>query len=135
MLDGGWLVWVGVALGSALGGVLRYVVVDAVTIVADPRFPWGTLAVNVAGSLVIGVVAAAAAPESRVIVSPMMRHVLLGGLLGGFTTFSSFSVQTLVLAQTGEFGAALLNVLANVVLCLAACAAGWSAGAWWLAVR
>jgi CrcB protein len=52
-------------------------------------------------------------------------------VLGGFTTFSSFSLQTLALVQTGDLGAALLNVLGSVVLCFLACAAGWSAGAWW----
>jgi CrcB protein len=132
MLDGGWLVWVGVALGSALGGVLRYLVIDGITMVADPRFPWGTLVVNAVGSLAIGVIAAAVSPESRLVVSPAVRHTLMGGILGGFTTFSSFSLQTLVLVQTGELGAALLNVLGSVALCLAACAAGWTVGLWWL---
>jgi fluoride exporter len=132
MGEGGWMVWAGVALGSALGGVLRYGVIDAVTAVADPRFPWGTLVVNVSGSLAIGVIAAIASPDSRIALSPALRHTLMGGVLGGFTTFSSFSLQTLVLVQTGEMGAGLLNVLGSVVLCIAACAAGWSAGLWWL---
>ena len=127
----GWMVWAGVALGSAAGGVLRYAVVDAITAVADPRFPWGTLVVNVSGSLAIGLVAAAASPDSRMALSPAVRHALMGGVLGGYTTFSSFSLQTLVLAQTGETGAALLNVLGSVVLCIAASAAGWLAGLWW----
>jgi CrcB protein len=132
MADGSALVWVGVALGSAVGGLLRYLVVDAVTAVADPRFPWGTLVVNVSGSLAIGVLGALASPESRLTISPALRHTLMGGILGGFTTFSSFSLQTLVLVQTGELGAALLNVLGSVSLCLVACAAGWWAGLWWL---
>lgn len=131
MGEGGWLVWIGVALGSAFGGVLRYVVIEGVTALADPRFPWGTLVVNVSGSLVIGAIGAMASPGSRFDITPALRHTLMGGVLGGFTTFSTFSLQTLVLVQTGEFGAALLNVLGSAVLCIAACFAGWSAGLWW----
>ena len=85
--------------------MLRYVVIEGVTALADPRFPWGTLVVNVSGSLVIGVIGAVASPGSRVDITPVLRHTLMGGVLGGFTTFSTFSLQTLVLVQTGEFAA------------------------------
>lgn len=132
MTEGGWYIWLGVAVGSAFGGVVRYAVIDLVTAMADPRFPWGTLVVNISGSLLIGMLGAVASPESRVALSPALRHTLMGGVLGGFTTFSSFSLQTLALVQTGELGAALLNVLLSVTLCIGACAGGWTAALWWV---
>ena len=107
-----------VALGGALGSVLRY----AVTVLADarwgPGFPWGTLLVNVAGSFVIGVVAELAA--GRGVLSPATRIFIATGICGGFTTFSSYSLDALTLARDGAATPALLYVAGSVVLGLVA---------------
>ena len=89
-------------------------------------FPWGTLTVNILGSLLIGVVAAAAAPESRLLLSPTTREFLMLGLLGGFTTFSSFSLQTLNLVIDGEWLLAAGNAAGSVALGLIAVWIGFS---------
>lgn len=103
-----------VALGGALGAVARYGVGIAVA------FPWGTLTVNVLGSLVIGLV--------WVILQARGMHgalpFVMTGLLGGFTTFSAFSLDTLRLVEDGRIGTAGGYVLASVALSLAACAVG-----------
>lgn len=115
-----------VALGSALGGVTRYWCSDMAARLLGETFPWGTLFVNVAGSLVIGIVAALAVPEGRFIIGPTARQFIMVGLCGGFTTFSSFSLQTLNLVHDGEWLYAAVNVLASVALCLLAVWIGYS---------
>jgi CrcB protein len=112
-----------VALGSALGGVGRYACTGLGTRWFGESFPWGTLFVNVAGSLLIGVLAVVIPADSRVFVDDS-RDFLMIGLLGGFTTFSSFSLQTLNLARDGQWGAAAGYTLASLVLCLVAVAIG-----------
>lgn len=113
-----------VALGSALGGMGRYACTGLGTRWFGETFPWGTLFVNVAGSLVIGVLAVAIPAESRVFTDDS-RDFLMIGICGGFTTFSSFSLQTLNLVRNGDWGAASAYTLASVVLCLAAVAIGY----------
>ena len=81
-------------------------------------FPFGTLAVNVLGSLVIGFFAGLTGPDGRLLVSGDVRQFVMVGICGGFTTFSSFSLQTLTLAQDGEYVRAGMNVAVSVVLCL-----------------
>ncbi|WP_018386282.1 fluoride efflux transporter CrcB [Wenjunlia vitaminophila] len=109
-----------VALGAAVGGPLRYLTDRWLSARYGNAFPWGTLAVNVSGSLALGVVLRAAPPDLR---------LLLGtGLCGGLTTFSSFGHQTLLLFETGRAGRALLNVGANLAAGLAAVTAGWALG-------
>jgi CrcB protein len=81
-------------------------------------FPGGTLTVNSVGSLLFTFSATLTGPDGRLMANPAVRQFLLVGVLGGFTTFSSFSIQTLVLAQDGEWGKAAGNVLASVALCL-----------------
>jgi CrcB protein len=90
-------------------------------------FPFGTLTVNVTGSFVIGILAAMTAPEGRWILTPAARAFLMIGLCGGYTTFSSFSVQTLALAQEGEWARVVMNTLLSVVLCLVAVWLGYAA--------
>lgn len=89
-------------------------------------FPYGTLAVNIAGCLAIGVFTGAA--EARHALSPAMRLLLVVGVLGGFTTFSSFANETLWLARSGMSLRAAANVGVSVLLCLAAAALGFEAG-------
>lgn len=102
-----------VALGGALGALARYAVVS---LLAGASWPWGTLAVNVLGSLLIGVVVGAWHAEAWFV--DVGRPLLVVGLLGGFTTFSTFSLDALLLLQAGRFGAAAAYVLASVSSCL-----------------
>src|SRR5271154_6407916 len=92
-------------------------------------FPLGTLVINVLGSFIIGFFATITGPDGRVLVSGDIRQFVMVGLCGGYTTFSSFSYQTLTLAQDGEFLRAGLNVVASVVLCLLAVWLGYVAAA------
>jgi CrcB protein len=91
-----------IALGSALGGVLRYWCSGLVARWFGETFPWGTLIVNIGGSLLIGLFATLTAPDGRLLVGTLTRQFVMLGVLGGFTTFSSFSLQTLALAQSGR---------------------------------
>lgn len=122
------LTYLWIAVGSALGGVARYACSRAVALRYGETFPWGTLTVNVIGSIVIGFIAAVSAPESRIMVSPGARNFLMVGLCGGFTTFSSFSLQTLELIRNRDFGEAFGNILLSVAACMAAVAIGYMAG-------
>jgi CrcB protein len=124
-----------IALGGALGSVARYGCSSLIAGWFGQTFPLGTLAVNVSGSLVIGFFAALTGPDGRILVPGDMRQFVMIGLCGGYTTFSSFSVQTLTLAQDGEYLRAGLNITASVVLCLAAVWLGWIAAAALNAVR
>lgn len=112
-----------VALGSALGGAARHGVSEAILRHADPSgVPWWTILVNVTGSFAIGYFAQSPAAESS-----EMRAFLLAGVLGGYTTFSAFSLQTLDLARAGDWSAASLNVVLSVALCLIAVTLGYLA--------
>lgn len=122
-----WVVWVAIAAGSALGGVLRHLLTEAVTRAAGPGVPWGTVLVNVSGSIAIGALTAMLSAGAPALWPPLTRHALMTGVLGGFTTFSTFSMQTIVLLQQGQLAAAAGNVVASVVLGLAGCWAGYSA--------
>ena len=113
------LIVLAVAIGSALGGVARYGLSGVVARAFGETFPWGTLVVNVTGSFLIGVVATLTGPDGRLLVSPVARQFWLIGIFGGFTTFSAFSLQTLSLAQDGEWLRASGNVALSVGLCLA----------------
>ncbi len=113
-----------VALGSAAGGVARYACTGFGARWFGESLPWGTLFVNVAGSLLIGVLAVAIPFDGRWFGTDA-RALLMVGLCGGFTTYSSFSLQTLNLARDGAWGAAAAYTIASVVLCLAAVAIGY----------
>ncbi|MCA3262365.1 MAG: fluoride efflux transporter CrcB [Telmatospirillum sp.] len=117
-----------IAIGSAVGGVARHAASAAILAVADPQgLPWWTILVNVTGSFAIGFVAAATAPSGIWPQSETMRVFLTVGVLGGYTTFSAFSLQTFELARADALGLAALNVVLSVALCLAAVAAGFLA--------
>lgn len=109
-----------VAVGGALGSVLRFCISGLVAESSGQTFPYGTLVVNVSGSFVIGLFAALADPQGRWLVSPSIRQFVMIGLCGGYTTFSSFSLQTLTLAQDGEWLRAFANCVASFVFCLTA---------------
>jgi CrcB protein len=114
-----------VGLGSALGGMARHWTTGLVASRWGTAFPWGTLAVNVAGSLVIGVLAAWLVPGGRWLLPFPARELLIVGVLGGYTTFSAFSLQTFMLLEQGNWLRAGGNVLLSVVLCLAAVSLGY----------
>ncbi len=85
-----------------------------------PTFPLGTLAVNILGCFIIGLFASMTRPDGGLLVQPIVRQAVMIGFLGGFTTFSSFGLQTIALLNDGEIWYASLNVFLSVVLCLVA---------------
>ncbi|MBX9592681.1 MAG: fluoride efflux transporter CrcB [Hyphomonadaceae bacterium] len=109
-----------IAIGSALGGVARYWSGGLAARLLGETFPWGTLIVNVAGSLIIGFFATLTGPDGRLLVGTTARQFVMVGLCGGYTTFSSFSLQTLNLMQDGQWLHVGLNIGASVMLCLLA---------------
>jgi CrcB protein len=122
------MTYVWVALGSAIGGAGRFWMSGLVAARVGETFPWGTIAVNVAGSFAIGLFAALTGPDGRLLMGAEARQFFMLGVCGGFTTFSSFSLQTLNLVRGGEWGWAAANIALSVVLCLAAVLAGAMAG-------
>ena len=114
--------YISVALGSIVGAVARFLVsVLSVSQFGD-GFPWGTLFVNVTGSFVIGFYAALTGPDGRLFVSARQRLFVMVGICGGYTTFSSFSLETLRLVQSGNVQTALVYLLVSIVT--------WIAGVW-----
>lgn len=111
-------IWVG--LGGAIGSAARFGLSGWVAQRYGQTFPYGTLAVNVTGSFIIGLFAALTDPQGRWLVSPSFREFFMIGVCGGYTTFSSFSLQTLALAQEGEWFRAIANAIASFVFCLVA---------------
>jgi CrcB protein len=107
-----------VALGGALGSVARFWCSGIVARTIGGTFPWGTMVVNVVGSFVIGFFATLTGPDGRFLVAPDARAFVMIGICGGYTTFSSFSLQTLALAQDGEWLQVGGNIVLSVVLCL-----------------
>jgi CrcB protein len=110
--------WIG--LGGALGSMARYWCSGFVAERFGETFPWGTLTVNVVGSFIIGFFATLTGPDGRMLAGSTTRQFVMTGILGGYTTFSSFSLQTLNLARDGEWLRAGANVVLSVVLCLLA---------------
>lgn len=113
-----------IAIGSGLGGMARYWLSTAIGARFAGAFPWGTFVVNVLGSVLIGYVLASS--DARL--SPAARQFLAVGLLGGFTTFSAFSAQTLALLQGGKVPVAVVYAVASVLVCLLGCWGGWVLG-------
>lgn len=120
-----------VAGGSALGGVLRYWLSGLIAVAVGQTFPWGTLVINVTGSMVIGLFGTVTGPDGRWLVPGEWRQFFMVGVCGGYTTFSSFSLQTLALAQDGEWPAAAANIGLSVGLCLLGVWLGHAAGVAW----
>jgi fluoride exporter len=112
-----------VTVGGAIGTLARYLVsVLALPISRD--LPWGTIIINISGSFVIGFFGTLTLASGRFPVSENLRLFVMIGLCGGYTTFSSFSLQTLDLLRSGAAMRATLNIVLSVVLCVAAVAAG-----------
>jgi fluoride exporter len=122
------MLYLWVALGGALGSVARYACSVLALRWLGAGFPWGTLFVNVAGSFAIGVLAALVTADGRPALGPDARAFFVIGILGGFTTFSSFSLETLDLARSGAVGAAAANAFLSLVSCLVAVWLGFAAG-------
>jgi CrcB protein len=120
--------WVAVAVGGAIGSVGRFWLTTVMTALTGPRFPWGTLLINVLGSGVIGLVAGLTLTPARVGMHPDVRIFLMTGVCGGFTTFSAFSLQTLDLMQSGDVVPAIGYAVGSVVLCVVATYGGWVLG-------
>ena len=118
-----------IALGSALGGMARYWCSGLIADKVGALFPWGTITVNVVGSFIIGFVATLTGPDGRVMVHPDARQFVMLGFCGGYTTFSSFSLQTLNLIRDGEWLLAAANIVVSVVACLVAVVLGHFAAA------
>ena len=117
-----------VMLGGAIGSLARY----GLSIAALPishRLPWGTIFINIGGSFLIGLFGTMTLAHGRYPVSENIRLFVMVGVCGGFTTFSSFSLQTLDLLRAGASGRAFVNIAASVVFCVAAVALGHWAGA------
>ena len=112
-----------VAIGGAIGSVFRYEISTGVYKVLGHAFPYGTLVVNVVGSFLAGVVFVALVGKLAGF-SEQLRALLLIGFLGGFTTFSAFSLDTILLVQKGELASALLNMALSLALCLGATGLG-----------
>lgn len=118
-----------IAAGGALGAVLRFLVSTGVYQYFGRSFPYGTLAVNVLGSLLMGFLAYFL--TERLNLGPEWRAAILVGFLGSFTTFSTFSMETLTLLNQGEMAKAALNISVSLVLCIAATWIGvWLARQW-----
>jgi fluoride exporter len=111
-----------VALGSVIGGVMRYLASVVFQSVFGAAFPWSTLFVNVTGSFVIGFYAELTGPDGRLFASLHQRQFVMIGICGGYTTFSAFSLETLLFVQAGNFQAAVLNIGISVV--------GWMGAVW-----
>jgi CrcB protein len=120
--------WLAVALGGAAGSVARLYVATLIHQWLGRDFPWGTLTVNVVGGLLMGLLTELLV--IRYAVAAEWRSLLLVGFLGGFTTFSTFSMETWMLVQEGDFAKAVLNVLASVVLCVTAVWMGLNLARW-----
>jgi len=115
------MIYLLIALGGAVGSLLRYLVGGAVQRMSDSGFPVGTMVVNVSGCFIIGVLVR---QFLNMQLSPELRALLIVGFCGGFTTFSTFSAETLGLIEGGEYGRAAGYVVLSVTLCLAATLAG-----------
>jgi len=115
-----------VCLGSALGGGARYLTSQLAVALLGAGFPWGTLAVNVVGSFLIGLIMHVGLTTD--LISPTLRLFLTTGVMGGLTTYSTFNYETLGFLREGSWELGLANLLGTVVICLAAGLLGLAAG-------
>ncbi|MGB3022706.1 MAG: fluoride efflux transporter CrcB [Methyloceanibacter sp.] len=118
-----------IAVGSALGGMARFWFSGVAARLVGETFPWGTILVNVLGSFLIGFLATLTGPDGRIFADTLTRQFLMLGILGGYTTFSSFSLQSLTLLQDGEWLLAGANIAVSVIACLVAVWMGYALAA------
>jgi len=118
-----------IAVGSALGGVARYWCSGVAARLIGETFPWGTIIVNIVGSFIIGFFATLTGPDGRIFADTLTRQFVMIGFCGGYTTFSSFSLQTLALLQDSEWLLASANITLSVITCLFAVWAGYALAA------
>ncbi len=105
-------------LGGGLGSLARWWLSGLVADRVGQTFPWGTLVVNVSGCFLVGIFASLTGPDGRFLAPPLLRQFFMLGVCGGYTTFSSFSLQTLTLAEEGQWFRAGANVVLSLVTCL-----------------
>ena len=122
-----------ICLGGAIGTGLRYVTAGLAARWIGADFPYGTLIVNVVGSFLIGLIQQVG--TTSLLISDTTRLFLAAGIMGGLTTYSSFSYETLRLAETGAWSQAWINVLLTTAVCLSVCFLGIAAGRWIVAAR
>ena len=114
----------------ALGGVARFALSGVVAHRFGETFPWATLIINVTGSFIIGFFATLTKPDGQFLVGATTRQFVMTGILGGYTTYSSFTLQTLALAQDGEWFRAGANATGTFVLCFVAVSLGHLCAIW-----
>jgi CrcB protein len=114
------LAYVLIAIGSALGGMARYFMSGIITMATGETFPYGTMFVNISGALAIGFIATLTGPDGRLLVGTPARQFMMVGICGGYTTFSTFSLETLYLMRAGEWIPATMNAVGSVLICLVA---------------
>ena len=117
-----------VCLGGAIGSGARYLTALWAASAMGPAFPFGTLIVNLLGSFLIAFIMHIGSATEML--SPELRVMLTTGVMGGFTTYSTFSYETMRYLQDGTWALALLNVAVTTVVCLAACFLGWGLAQW-----
>lgn len=115
-----------VCLGGALGGGLRYVMSGALTVWLGPGFPYGTLAVNILGSFLIGLIQEVG--TTSLLIPDTTRLFLTVGIMGGLTTYSTFSYETVRLIESGSWHHAWINVVVTTTICLTVCVLGIAVG-------
>ena len=121
-------IYLAVGAGGALGSSARWGVSLSAAAILGPSFPWATLCVNVIGSFLIGLYFTVTEPDGRYLVAPVSRQFVLAGFCGGFTTFSAFSLEALMLACRSEWALMLVYVAGSVALWLAAVWIGHAIG-------
>ncbi len=119
-----------VAAGSIVGGIARWLVSELLLATFPLGLPWGTLFVNVTGSLLIGFYAAIAGPDGRIMPGAAQRQFFMTGVCGGYTTFSAFSLESVRLIAAGDLYVGVLNIGVSVLSWLVAVWLGFAAGTW-----
>lgn len=120
-----WRAYAWISLGAVLGANLRYFLGKIVTRMSDAAFPWGTLIINITGSMVLGFFLAWT--TQRVIANPLWRWLIAVGFCGSYTTFSSYAYETMAYFEQGHWSLFAANIIGNNLLCLVGIIAGAAA--------